>query len=229
MPPIWSRMKSWTKWTLVLLVLLALLGHILDLRSTSAPWTRSAAQSGLIRTETRHLSSVSQGGTRTGSLRARSPAGLSEERRRRTDFRSRSRDYYRRQSLEVLHRLWTGNLTVGMLSPRLQKVLKIQLSSNKHQVAYLGPRGARRSALQLYCDLKQRIRIRTLDGTEEPFSGLGWDRLVPSLTLQQLQTSQHQSCAVVMSAGALLNSSLGDEIGKTRTRRGTSQTSQTSI
>ncbi|KAG7215070.1 hypothetical protein INR49_022795 [Caranx melampygus] len=179
------RMKSWTKWTLVLLVLLALLGHILDLN---------------------------QGGARTRFLRTRSSAGLSEEWRKRTDFRSRSRDYYRRRSLEVLHRLWTGNLTVGMLSPRLQKVLKVQLSTNKHQVVYLGPRGARRSALQLYCDLKQRIRIRTLDGTEEPFSGLGWDRLVPSLTLQQLQTSQHQSCAVVMSAGALLNSSLGEEI-----------------
>uniref|UniRef100_A0A3B4YAP7 Beta-galactoside alpha-2,6-sialyltransferase 2 n=1 Tax=Seriola lalandi dorsalis TaxID=1841481 RepID=A0A3B4YAP7_SERLL len=96
--------------------------------------------------------------------------------------------------------------------PRLQKVLKVQLSSNKHQVVYQGPRGARRSTLQLYCDLKQRTRIRTLDGTEEPFSGLGWDRLVPSLTLQELWRSQYQSCAVVTSAGALLNSSLGVEI-----------------
>uniref|UniRef100_A0A3B4TG43 Beta-galactoside alpha-2,6-sialyltransferase 1 n=1 Tax=Seriola dumerili TaxID=41447 RepID=A0A3B4TG43_SERDU len=117
-----------------------------------------------------------------------------------------------RRSLEILQRLWTGNLTAGMLSPRLQKVLKIQLSSNKHQVVYRGPRGARRSTLQLYCDLKQRTRIRTLDGTEEPFSGLGWDRLVPSLTLEELRRSQYQSCAVVTSAGALLNSSLGVEI-----------------
>ncbi|XP_071335621.1 beta-galactoside alpha-2,6-sialyltransferase 2-like, partial [Trachinotus anak] len=150
-------------------------------------------------------------GTRTPGWR---PAKLSEEDwgRRRTDFRSRSRDYHRRWSLEVLQRLWTGNLTAGMLSPRLQKVLKVQLSSKKHQVVYRGPRGAHRSTLQLYCDLKQRTRIQTLDGTEEPFSSLGWDRLVPSLTLQELQRSQYQSCAVVTSAGALLNSSLGPEI-----------------
>ncbi|XP_023252204.1 beta-galactoside alpha-2,6-sialyltransferase 2-like isoform X2 [Seriola lalandi dorsalis] len=210
-------MKSWTKWTLVvllvwLLLFLSLLCHILDLRSTSAPQTRSAAESGLIRTETRHLASVIQGGTRTLGWSLR-PAGPSLDwRRRRNDFRSRSRDYYRRRSLEILQRLWTGNLTAGMLSPRLQKVLKVQLSSNKHQVVYQGPRGARRSTLQLYCDLKQRTRIRTLDGTEEPFSGLGWDRLVPSLTLQELWRSQYQSCAVVTSAGALLNSSLGVEI-----------------
>ncbi|GAA6230045.1 beta-galactoside alpha-2,6-sialyltransferase 2-like [Lates japonicus] len=206
-------MKSWRKWILVillawLLLFLSLLCHILDLRSTSVPQTRSAADSGLSRTETRRLASVQ---TRTWSLR---PAGRSEEdwRRRRTDFRSRSRDYYRRRSLEVLQRLWTGNLTVGMLSPRLQKVLKVQLSSNKHQVVYRGQRGVHRSGLQLYCDLKRRTRIRTVDGTEEPFSSLGWDRLVPSLTLQGLRRSQYQSCAVVTSAGAVLNSSLGPEI-----------------
>lgn len=192
-----------------LLFFLSLLCHILDLRSASVHQTRSAADSGLRRTETRHLASVQ---TRTWSLR---PAGRSEEdwRKRRTDFRSR--DYYRRRSLEVLQRLWTGNLTVRMLSPRLQKVLKVQLSSNKHQVVYRGQRGVHKSGLQLYCDLKRRTRIRTVDGTEEPFSGFGWDRLVPSLTLQELRRSQYQSCAVVTSAGAVLNSSLGPEIGKT--------------
>ncbi|KAI3366220.1 hypothetical protein L3Q82_010051 [Scortum barcoo] len=96
-----------------------------------------------------------------------------------------------------------------MLSPRLQKVLKVQLSSNRHQVVYRGPRGGRRSGVQLYCELKRRTRIQTVDGTEEPFSSLGWARLVPPLPLQE---SQYQSCAVVMSAGAVLNSSLGWEI-----------------
>ncbi|XP_070850081.1 beta-galactoside alpha-2,6-sialyltransferase 2-like isoform X2 [Chaetodon trifascialis] len=142
------------------------------------------------------------------------PVGVSEEdwRTRRTDYRSRSKEYYRSRSLEILQRLWSGNMTVTMLSPRLQKVLKVQLSSNRHQVMYRGPRGAHRSGLQLYCELKKRTRIRTVDGTEEPFSNLGWAKLVPSRSLQDLRASQYQSCAVVTSAGAVLNSSLGREI-----------------
>lgn len=197
-------MKPYRKWLLVLLLawlllFLSLLCHFLDLRSSRLPRSR------LSRTETRLLASSEK----------------DWRRRRRTDFRSRSEDSYRSRSLEILQRLWTGNLTVEMLSPRLQKVLKVQLSSNRHQVTYQGPRGDCRSGLQLYCELKRRTRIRTVDGTQEPFSGLGWARLVPSLPLQQLRTSQYQSCAVVTSAGAVLNSSLGREIGEStyRTRR----------
>uniref|UniRef100_A0A665U3U8 Beta-galactoside alpha-2,6-sialyltransferase 1 n=1 Tax=Echeneis naucrates TaxID=173247 RepID=A0A665U3U8_ECHNA len=194
-------MKSWRKWTLVvllvwLLLFLLLLGHILDPRSPSVPQTRSS-DSGLIRTEARHLTSVIQRGNRTPSW-SLSPAGLSEDwRKMKTDFWFRSWDYYRKQSLELLQGLWSGNL------------------SNKHRVDSRGPTGAHRSSPQLYCDLKWRTTIRTLDGTEKPFSSLGWDRLVPSLSLQELQTSHYESCAVVTSAGALLNSSLRLEIGKT--------------
>ncbi len=209
-------MKLYRKWLLLvlltwLLLFLSLLCHFLELRCSSLPRSGSAADSGLTRTETRRLTSV-QG----GALRS---AGVSQKdwRRRRTDYRSRSNEYYRSRSLEILHRLWTGNLTVEMLSPRLQKVLKVQLSSNRHQVVYRGSRGGRRSGLQLYCELKRRTRIRTVDGTEEPFSGLGWARLVPSLPLQE---SQYQSCAVVTSAGAVLNSSLGREIGESTYRTG---------
>ncbi|XP_070850079.1 beta-galactoside alpha-2,6-sialyltransferase 2-like isoform X1 [Chaetodon trifascialis] len=204
-------MKPHRKWLLVvllawLLLVLSLLCHFQDLRFSSFPQSRSAVGSGLTRTETRHLASV-QG----GSMR---PVGVSEEdwRTRRTDYRSRSKEYYRSRSLEILQRLWSGNMTVTMLSPRLQKVLKVQLSSNRHQVMYRGPRGAHRSGLQLYCELKKRTRIRTVDGTEEPFSNLGWAKLVPSRSLQDLRASQYQSCAVVTSAGAVLNSSLGREI-----------------
>ncbi|XP_068586985.1 beta-galactoside alpha-2,6-sialyltransferase 2-like isoform X2 [Cebidichthys violaceus] len=186
-------MKPYRKWLLLvllvwLLLFLSLLCHFLDLRPSLLPRSRSASDSGLT-------------GTETCCLR---PAGVSE-----TDWRRRrSKDYYRSRSLEILQRLWSGNLTAEMLSPRLQKVLKVQLSSNRHQVVHR-PRGVRRSGQELYCELKRRTRIRTVDGTEEPFSGLGWDRLVPSLPLR---TSQYQRCAVVTSAAAVLNSSLGGEI-----------------
>ncbi|XP_054483334.1 beta-galactoside alpha-2,6-sialyltransferase 2-like [Anoplopoma fimbria] len=208
-------MKAYRKWLLLvllvwLLLFLSLLCHFLDLRLSSVRRSRSATDSGLTGTETRCLSSVQ------GRIRTLRPAGVSEtdwrRRRRRRDFRSRSKEYYRSRSLEILQRLWSGNLTAAMLSPRLQKVLKVQLSSNRHQVVRRRPRGVRRSGLQLYCELKRRTRIRTVDGTEEPFSGLGWDRLVPSLPLQDVRTSRYQSCAVVMSAGGVLDSSLGREI-----------------
>ncbi|XP_042368968.1 beta-galactoside alpha-2,6-sialyltransferase 2-like, partial [Plectropomus leopardus] len=215
-------MKPNRKWLLLfllawLLLFLSLLCHFLDLKSSSLPQSRSAAESGPTRTETCRLAS------HHGGVRTRKPAGDLEgdwRRRRRTDhrsrseddYRSRSRDYYRARSLELLQGLWSGNLTAGMLSPRLQKVLKVQLSSNRHQVVPRGPRGVRRSGLPLYCDLKKRIRVRTVDGTEEPFSSLGWDRLVPSVPLQEVGKGQYEHCAVVTSAGAMLNSSLGREI-----------------
>lgn len=200
-------MISWRRCLLAVLLawILVLLCHYLDLRVVLHPWTGSAAESRLGWIETRHLASVVQQPIRSKTLR---PAGIPE------DWRRRSQDFYRRQSLEELQRLWAGNLTVQMLSPRLQKVLKGQLSSNKHQVVYQGPRGPPRSQSQLYCDLKRRTRIRTVDGTEEPFFSLGWKRLVPSLSLQQLWTSRFRTCAVVTSAGAVLNSSLGPEIGE---------------
>ncbi|XP_033471796.1 beta-galactoside alpha-2,6-sialyltransferase 2-like [Epinephelus lanceolatus] len=225
-------MKSDRKWLLLvllawLLLFLSLLCHFLDLRSSLLPQSRSAAESQPTRSETRRLASV-QGGLRTQRSAGESVADWRRRRRRRTEYRSRSQDvhisrseddyrarseeYYRSRSLELLQRLWSGNLTAGMLSPRLQKVLKVQLSSNRHQVVQRGSRGVRRSGPQLYCELKRRTRVRTVDGTEEPFASLGWDRLVPSLSLQELRTSQYQRCAVVTSAGAVLNSSLGTEI-----------------
>ncbi|KAI3366243.1 hypothetical protein L3Q82_010066 [Scortum barcoo] len=202
-----GSMKLYRKLVLLVLLIwlflfLSLFCYFLDLRSLTR--SRSAAESRLTRTETRRLASV-QG----GSLRSAGVSDRDWRRRWRTDYRSRSEEYSKSRSLEILQRLWTGNVTVGMLSPRLQKVLKVQLSSNRHQVVYRGPRGGRRSGVQLYCELKRRTRIQTVDGTEEPFSSLGWARLVPPLPLQE---SQYQSCAVVMSAGAVLNSSLGWEI-----------------
>lgn len=104
-----------------------------------------------------------------------------------------------------------------MLSPRLQKVLKVQLSSNKHQVVHQRLRQRWNSGMQLYCEMKRRIRIRTVDGSEEPFTNLGWAQLVPSVPLQELRTSPYQRCAVVTSAGAVLNSVLGREIGESGT------------
>ncbi|VTJ62293.1 Hypothetical predicted protein [Marmota monax] len=120
---------------------------------------------------------------------------------------------YASMSRAFLYRLWKGNVSSKMLNPRLQKAMRDYLNTNKHGVRFRGKREARLSRAELLCQLRRRVRVRTLDGTEAPFSALGWRQLVPAVPLGQLHPRGLHSCAVVMSAGAILNSSLGEEIG----------------
>ncbi|XP_049640364.1 beta-galactoside alpha-2,6-sialyltransferase 2 [Suncus etruscus] len=115
-------------------------------------------------------------------------------------------------SRALLRRLWKGNVSSKMLAPRLQQAMRDYLSTNKHGVRFRGRRAAARSRAQLLCQLRGRVRVRTLDGTEAPFAALGWRHLVPAVPLSRLHPHGLRSCAVVMSAGAILNSSLGPEI-----------------
>lgn len=120
---------------------------------------------------------------------------------------------YSSMSRAFLHRLWKGNVSSKMLNPRLQKAMQDYVSANKHGVRFRGRRAAGLSRAELLCALRSRVRVRTLDGKEAPFSALGWQKLVPAVPLSQLHPRGLRSCAVVMSAGAILNSSLGEEIG----------------
>lgn len=108
--------------------------------------------------------------------------------------------------------LWHGDVSAGMLSPRLQRAMKEYVNINKHRVAYVGHRKSGRSGREVLCQLKKQAPFRALDGTELPFSRLGWDRLVPPQPLDQVHGARFHTCAVVTSAGAILNSSLGKEI-----------------
>ncbi|KAL6101017.1 st6gal2 [Pungitius sinensis] len=125
-------------------------------------------------------------------------------------------EYYFSESGSVVKRLWRGRVSAGMLSPRLQRAMKDYVSANKHHVSYTGHRRAAQSAKELLCQMKDQARLRTVDGSEQPFSSLGWARLVPSRPLEQLHQRQDSSsfktCAVVTSAGAILRSGLGKEI-----------------
>ncbi|KAF7659197.1 hypothetical protein LDENG_00001770 [Lucifuga dentata] len=125
-------------------------------------------------------------------------------------------EYYFSKSASVVQRLWRGRVSAGMLSPRLQRAMKDYLGTNKHHVSFKGHRRPAQSAKELLCQLKTQAQLRTVDGSEEPFSSLGWARLVPHLPLEHLYRRQVQSgfktCAVVTSAGAILRSGLGKEI-----------------
>ncbi|XP_040585344.1 LOW QUALITY PROTEIN: beta-galactoside alpha-2,6-sialyltransferase 2 [Mesocricetus auratus] len=115
-------------------------------------------------------------------------------------------------SRAFLYRLWKGTVSSKMLNPRLQKAMRYYMSFNKHGVRFRGRREVRRTGPELLCELRRRVRVRTLDGKEPPFSALGWRPLVPGVPLSQLHPHGLRTCAVVMSAGAILNSSLGEEI-----------------
>lgn len=127
-------------------------------------------------------------------------------------------NYYFSKSISVVQRLWRGRVSADMLSPRLQRAMKDYVTANKHHVSYRGRRSPGQTAKELLCELKAQARLQTVDGTEQPFSSLGWARLVPSLPLDQLHKRPEQgsfnSCAVVTSAGAILRSGLGKEIGE---------------
>ncbi|KAM9344259.1 beta-galactoside alpha-2,6-sialyltransferase 2 isoform 1-T3 [Pholidichthys leucotaenia] len=125
-------------------------------------------------------------------------------------------EYYFSKSASVVQRLWRGRVSASMLSPRLQRAMKDYVTANKHHVLYQGNRKATQNAKELLCQMKAQARLRTVDGSEEPFSSLGWARLVPRLPLELLYRAQDQNsfktCAVVTSAGAILRSRLGKEI-----------------
>ncbi|XP_076848752.1 beta-galactoside alpha-2,6-sialyltransferase 2b [Brachyhypopomus gauderio] len=107
--------------------------------------------------------------------------------------------------------LWSGQASSHMLSHRLQRAKNGYMNVSVHNVTYAGQRREPQGAQDVLCQLKQQ-KLRTVDGTEEPFSRLGWRQLVPVRALQQLAGAPFRTCAVVSSAGALLRSSLGKEI-----------------
>ncbi|XP_028809956.1 beta-galactoside alpha-2,6-sialyltransferase 2b isoform X2 [Denticeps clupeoides] len=112
----------------------------------------------------------------------------------------------------VFSRLRQGDATFQMLSPRLKSAMQAYIDINRHKVTYTGSRTTKLSGDKLLCQLKSKSLGATLNGTEQPFSKFGWDKLAPPPPLEKLYGGPLKSCAVVTSAGAILGSSLGKEI-----------------
>ncbi|KAF0291102.1 Beta-galactoside alpha-2,6-sialyltransferase 2 [Amphibalanus amphitrite] len=88
----------------------------------------------------------------------------------------------------------------------------MQRAANKYGVKFSGRRdqaAGSRSAEELLCALR-RASVRTLTTADEPFATIGLGKYFPSAAPFGART--FNSCAVVASAGSLLNSALGAEI-----------------
>lgn len=114
----------------------------------------------------------------------------------------------------AVHQLRWGHASQVMLSSRLRGEIKKYVNANRHNVHFIGRRAPILSRHDLQCLLMSQTSRLTLDGKEEPFSSHGWETLVPDTPLQELYGENLKTCAVVSSAGAILNSGLGKEIGE---------------
>ncbi|XP_043927895.1 beta-galactoside alpha-2,6-sialyltransferase 2-like [Protopterus annectens] len=150
--------------------------------------------------------------------------GLLEHRKTSQEFRKKKREQvddslhlgdYATKSECIFCKMLHVDFPSKMLSPRLQKAMRAYLNDNSHGVKFKGKRNSMKLiANELLCELKHWAKVRTVDGKDPPFSLLGWEKHVPRIPLTNQHPHGFRHCAVVSSAGALLNSSLGKEIGR---------------
>ncbi|NWZ29237.1 SIAT1 sialyltransferase, partial [Asarcornis scutulata] len=109
-------------------------------------------------------------------------------------------------------KVWDKDSSSQNLIPRLQKVRKNYLSMNKYNVTYSGKRNAAKlSPEQLLCQLRDRVNVSMIHGSDGPFNTSEWLRYLPEKSLNET-VGRLGRCAVVSSAGSLKSSHLGPEI-----------------
>ncbi|XP_050820038.1 beta-galactoside alpha-2,6-sialyltransferase 1 [Gopherus flavomarginatus] len=108
--------------------------------------------------------------------------------------------------------VWNEDSSSKNLIPRLQKVKNNYLSMNKYNVTYKGQRNmAKLSPEKLLCQLRDRVNVTMIHGSDGPFNTSEWQMYLPRKNLSQ-EVGHFRQCAVVSSAGSLKSSHLGPEI-----------------
>ncbi|KGL85012.1 Beta-galactoside alpha-2,6-sialyltransferase 1 [Tinamus guttatus] len=109
-------------------------------------------------------------------------------------------------------KVWDKDSSSKNLIPRLQKVRKNYLSMNKYNVTYSGKRNAAKlSPEKLLCELRDRVNVTMIQGSDGPFNTSAWQPFLPRKSLNET-VGRLGRCAVVSSAGSLKSSHLGPEI-----------------
>ena len=85
-------------------------------------------------------------------------------------------------------------------------------NKNQYNVWFRGTKDKVHDPQKLLCQLK-KLKLKMLEGTEEPFLNLGLDKFFPVGDVM----SVYNRCAVVMNSGSLHRAKLGKFIGKIKT------------
>ncbi|KAL7987128.1 hypothetical protein Chor_006047 [Crotalus horridus] len=112
--------------------------------------------------------------------------------------------------------VWQKKLSSQVLSPRLQQVFQNYQTMNKYQVpsgAGQHPGNPHLTGMDLLCQLKSRVNVSTVLSDEGPFAEPVWRGMLPQRSLAE-DLGHLKTCAVVSSAGSMLGSGLGNEIGE---------------
>ncbi|NXO82188.1 SIAT1 sialyltransferase, partial [Sitta europaea] len=111
----------------------------------------------------------------------------------------------------AIGKVWDKDSSSRNLIPRLQKVRKNYLAMNKYNVTYNGKRSAKLSPEKLLCQLRDRVNVTMVQGSDGPFGTPEWQQYLPGQSLSEALGPLGR-CAVVSSAGSLKSSRLGHEI-----------------
>lgn len=112
--------------------------------------------------------------------------------------------------------VWQKKLSSQVLSPRLKQIFQNYQTRNKYHVpsgAGLHPGNQHLSGMDLLCQLKSHVNVSTVLSDEGPFAEPEWRDMLPQRSLAE-DLGHLKTCAVVSSAGSMLGSGLGNEIGE---------------
>ncbi|KAM9333777.1 beta-galactoside alpha-2,6-sialyltransferase 1 [Pholidichthys leucotaenia] len=111
----------------------------------------------------------------------------------------------------LLGEVWRDDMSSDMLGSRLKKVVQNFRAMNKYGVKVLAPTGPRLNGPELLCQLKEKVELATLTSDLQPFALMPWASQLPARQMAS-EVGSYRNCAVVTSAGSLLQSGLGKEI-----------------
>ncbi|XP_040204935.1 beta-galactoside alpha-2,6-sialyltransferase 1-like isoform X2 [Rana temporaria] len=108
-------------------------------------------------------------------------------------------------------KLWPKEMTSNDLVLRLKRVRNNYQKLNKYKVKFKGHIKQNNSAAEILCHLKNRVNMSPLMASDLPPTATSWSQYLPKKSLQE-EVGKLGRCAVVISAGSMKSSRLGQEI-----------------